>query len=406
VKITRRPFWISFLSAALTASLVAGCGSKPEPAPPAAGGAKPAAGPSAATKPGDPPKPGAGPAAAGPAKPMGLPVRAEPVKIGAIENDISAVGTLLPAESVVIRSEIAGRVLSLNFQEGQAVQKGAKLVVLDPSEYQARLAGTTADAIKERQRYDRAKDLLAQKFVSQDAVDVAKANMEVALAKQQQDEVAVSKTTINAPFSGIVGLRLISPGAYVKAGEDIVRLENVSSLKLDFRVPEIYVSKLKPGLPVTIRTEAFPKDVFEGRIFAIEPTVDEKSRTVLARAQVPNSQVKLKPGMFGRVSIQLESRPKAVIVPEQAIWPQGKDAFVYKVVDGKAVLTKVQLGIRRPGEVEVLEGLAENDIVMTDGQMKMKDGAPVMVLPRAPATAAAPAAGAAPAAPAQPKKGG
>jgi membrane fusion protein (multidrug efflux system) len=110
--------------------------------------------------------------------------------------------------------------------------------------------------------------------------------------------------------------------------------------------------------------------------------------------------------MFGRVSIQLESRPKALIVPEQAIWPQGKDAFVYKVVDGKAVLTKVQLGIRRPGEVEVLEGLAENDIVMTDGQMKMKDGAPVMVLPRAPATAAAPAAGAAPAAPAQPKKGG
>ncbi|MEO8038132.1 MAG: efflux RND transporter periplasmic adaptor subunit, partial [Betaproteobacteria bacterium] len=221
-------------------------------------------------------------------------------------------------------------------------------------------------------------------------VDVAKGNMDIALAKQEQDEVAVSKTTIRAPFGGIVGLRLISPGAYVKAGEDIVRLDNVSSLKLDFRVPEIYVSKLKPGLKVGIRTEAFPNDVFEGKIFAIEPTVDEKSRTVLARAHVPNSNVKLKPGMFGRVSILLESRPNAVIVPEEAIWPQGKDVFVYKVVDGKAVLTKVTLGVRRPGEVEVLEGLAENDVVITDGQMKMKDGAPVTVLPRPAAAAAVP----------------
>ncbi len=378
MKTTRRYRFAPCLIALLVAGLIAGCGANSESNPP--GGAKPAEG-----KPGGAPKAAAG----GPAK-GGLPVKAEPVKVGLVENEITAVGTLLPDESVVIRSEIPGRVVSLNFQEGQAVQKGAKLVTLDPSEYQARLGGTTADAIKEKQRYERAKELLAKNFVSQDAVDVAKGNMDIALAKQEQDEVAVSKTTIRAPFGGIVGLRLISPGAYVKAGEDIVRLDNVSSLKLDFRVPEIYVSKLKPGLTVGIRTEAFPNDVFEGKIFAIEPTVDEKSRTVLARAHVPNSNVKLKPGMFGRVSILLESRPNAVIVPEEAIWPQGKDVFVYKVVDGKAVLTKVTLGVRRPGEVEVLEGLAENDVVITDGQMKMKDGAPVTVLPRPAAAAAAP----------------
>jgi membrane fusion protein (multidrug efflux system) len=390
VKIMRRPLFVSFLPAALAASMIVGCGSNSETKPPSPGAAKPAE-----SKPGDQPKPGA--AAGGPAKPMGLPVKAEPVKVGPVQNEITAVGTLLPAESVVIRSEIPGRVVSLNFQEGQGVAKGAKLVSLDPSEYQARLAGSTADATKERQRYERAKELLAQKFVSQDAVDVAKGSMDVALAKQQQDEVALAKTTITAPFGGIVGLRLISPGAYVKAGDDIVRLENVGSLKLDFRVPELYVSKLKPGLSVSIRTDAFPSDVFEGRIYAIEPTVDEKSRTVLARAQVPNGQSKLKPGMFGRVSILLESRPKAIIIPEEAIWPQGRDAFVYKIVDGKAMLTKVQLGIRRPGEVEVVQGLGENDVVMTDGQMKMKDGAPVMVLPRPPATASGPAPGAAPA---------
>jgi len=388
VKIMRRPLSVSLLPAALAALMIVGCGSNSESKPPSPGAAKPAE-----TKAGDAPKPG-GPAAGGPAKPMGLPVKAEPVRVGKVENDITAVGTLLPAESVVIRSEIPGRVMALNFQEGQAVQKGAKLVTLDPSEFQAKLAGSTADATKERQRYERAKELLAQKFVSQDAVDVAKGTMDVALAKQQQDEVALAKSTVIAPFSGIVGLRLISPGAYVKAGDDIVRLENVSSLKLDFRVPEVYVSKLKPGLTVSIRTDAFPNDVFTGRIYAIEPTVDEKSRTVLARAQVPNSQVKLKPGMFGRVSILLESRPNAIIIPEEAIWPQGRDSFVYKIVDGKAVLTKVVLGVRRPGEVEILEGLKDHDVVMTDGQMKMRDGAPVMVLPSAPpATAGAPAAG-------------
>ncbi|MCW5624817.1 MAG: efflux RND transporter periplasmic adaptor subunit [Burkholderiales bacterium] len=334
------------------------------------------------------------PAAAAPAPaaaPAGLPVKAVPVKIGLIEDELSAVGSLLPAESVVIRPEIAGRVVDLHFEEGQTVTKGARLVSIDQAEYRARLAASAADATKESQRFQRTKELLNQKFVSQDALDVAKGTMDIAVAKRLQDEVALSKTTLTAPFSGVLGLRQISPGAYVKAGEDIVRLENVSSLKMDFRVPEIYVSKLRPGLTVSVRTDAFPGEVFEGRIYAIEPAVDEKSRTVLARAQVPNAQVKLKPGMFGRVTILLEAKPNAVIIPEQAVWPQGRDAFVYRVVDGKAVLTKIELGVRRPGEVEVRSGLEPDALVITDGQMKMKDGAPVTVLPppAAPSSAAA-----------------
>jgi membrane fusion protein (multidrug efflux system) len=371
------------------AAALAGCGKKEEQAP--AGAAKPA----------EQAKPvsGATPAAAAPAKPSGLPVKAVPVRVGAVQSDISAVGTLFAAESVVIRPEIAGRVTELHFQEGQAVPKGARLVAIDPSELQAQLASSTAQARTETQKYERAKELKDKSFISQEALDVAKGSMDGALARKRRDEVLLSKTEITAPFGGIVGLRQISPGAYVKAGDDIVRLESISSLKMDFRVPEVYLSKLRPGQEVDIKVDAYAAETFQGRIYALEPAVDEKTRTVVVRAQVPNGSGKLRPGMFARVQVLLETRPNAVLVPEQAIWPQGRDTFVYRVVDGKAALTKVDIGLRRPGEVEILKGLAANDTIVTDGQIKLKDGAPVMVLPSqppAPSGQPAPAAGSAP----------
>ena len=366
----------------IIASALGGCGKKDE------------AGTAAAKSP-EPAKPAAAPGAGAPqpAAPKGLPVKAERVKVAEVQSDVSAVGTLIAADSVVIRPEIAGRVTGLHFQEGQLVAKGAKLVTLDPAEYRAQLAGTSADARTEKMRHDRAKELLEKGFISKEAVDVAQGNMERALAKQQQDEVLLSKTTIVAPFSGIVGLRQVSPGAYLRAGDDIVRLENVSAVKLDFRVPEAYLSKLRPSQEVSIKTDAFPNETFRGRIFALEPGVDEKTRTILARALIPNPQNKLRAGMFARVNVLLETRPNSILVPEQAIWPQGRDAFVYRVVDGKALLTKIELGVRHPGEVEVVKGLSATDMVVTDGQMKLKDGAPVTVMPVAPPAPAAPAPG-------------
>jgi membrane fusion protein, multidrug efflux system len=369
---------------ALLASLVIaagfGCAKKDEAAP-AAAQSKPVEG-----------RAGAGTAANAPApapKPAGLPIKAQRVTIAKVESDVSAVGTLIAAESVVIRPEIPGRIVELNFKEGQAVQKGAKLVTLDPSEYQAHLSGSSAAARTETMRYERAKELLDQNFISKEALDVAKGNMESAMARRKQDEVMLSRTLIMAPFSGIVGLRQVSPGAYVKAGDDIARLENIASLKLDFRVPEVYVSKIKTNQDLHIRVDAYPNDSFPGRIYALEPGVDEKTRTVVVRAQIPNAQGKLRPGMFARVNVLLETRPNAILVPEQAIWPQGREAFVFRVVDEKAALTKIELGVRRPGEVEVVKGLSPGDVVVTDGQIKLKDGAAVMVLPSAPPAAAA-----------------
>lgn len=344
---------------------VTACGKKEEQAAAPAPSAKPA-----------------GAAAGGP--PPGLPVKAVQVKLGEVRSELTAVGSLLADEAVIIRPEIDGRVVAIHFDEGQRVAKGQKLVTLDPAELKAQLAQSEAQARTDTQRFERSKELLAQKFISQEALDVARNNLDRAEALRREAEARLSKTVITAPFSGMVGLRLISPGAYVKAGEDIVRLENLDSIKLDFRIPEVFAAQVHPGQNVSVRLDAFPGEEFRGSIYAIEPAMDERTRTFLVRAKVPNAGAKLKPGMFVRVGLTLETRKNAMLVPEPAIWPQGQDNFVFRVLDGKAALTKVQLGTRRPGEVEIVTGLSPSDTVITEGQIKLRDGAPVMVLPDQP----------------------
>lgn len=376
---------VAILTALVTAALLAGCGSKSD--------ATPAAQKTDAAKPGDPAKP-ATPAPAAAAKP-GLPVKAEAVTISRISDDVSAVGSLMAEESVIIRPEIDGRIVGLHFQEGQAITAGTRLVTIDSTEYEAQTAAQRADLKTEEQRLVRTKELYEQKFISKDALDVQVGNVARLKAHVEEAESRTAKTVLKAPFSGILGLRQVSPGAYVKAGSDIVRLENVSSIKVDFRIPENYLSKIHPNQEIAVKLDAYPGEEFKGRVYAVEPVVDERTRTIAMRARIPNKGFKLKPGMFVRVVITLDSRPNAVVVPEQAIWPQGKDSFVFRVVDGKAALTKVDIGNRAPGTVEILKGLAANDMVITDGQMKLKDGAPVTVIGAPPAAPAAPPAPAA-----------
>jgi membrane fusion protein (multidrug efflux system) len=378
---------VAILTVLVTAVFAAGCGSKNDPAPkgesPKAAAVKPAAAPPAPV----------------PAAPPGVPVKAVPVKVATVSDDVTAVGSLLAEESVIIRPEIDGRIVGLHFQEGQAVASGARLVSIDSTEVEAQVAGVKADLKTEEQRLARSQELFEQKFISKDALDVQFGNAARLRAKLREAESRLAKTVIYAPFAGIIGLRQVSPGAYVKAGSDIVRLENVSSIKVDFRIPENYLSKVRSNQDISVRLDAFPGEEFKGRVYAVEPVVDEKTRTIAMRARIPNRGFKLKPGMFVRVAVTLENRPNAVIVPETAIWPQGRDTFVYRVVDGKAALTKIEIGVRRPGEVEVLTGVGGKDIVVTDGQMKLRDGAAVTVLsvPTAAAPVAPPAAGAAPA---------
>jgi membrane fusion protein, multidrug efflux system len=320
-------------------------------------------------------------------------------------DEVSAVGSLLAEESVVIRPEIDGRIVGLHFQEGQPVSAGQRLVSLDGSEYEAQVKAIEADLRTEEQRLKRTVELHEQKFISKDALDVQRGAVERLRARVDEARTRVAKCTIRAPFAGMVGLRQVSPGAYVKAGQDIVRLENVSSIKADFRIPEVFLSKVQPRQDVAVRLDAFPGEEFHGRIYAVEPVVDEQTRTVLIRARVPNRGMKLKPGMFVRVSVTMGTRPNAVIVPEQAIWPQGRDNFVFRVIDGKAALTKVQIGNREPGRVEIASGLSADDVVVTEGQIKLRDGAPVMVMGAPPAAAPPGPGGPKPEAPAEKKAG-
>ncbi len=381
---------VAILTALVTAALLAGCGPKSDAT--AAAQKTDAPKPDVA-KAADAAKP-ATPTPAAAAKP-GLPVKAETVKISKVSDDVSAVGSLLAEESVIIRPEIDGRIIALHFQEGQAVTAGTRLVTIDSTENEAQAAAQRADLKTEEQRLVRTKDLYEQKFISKDALDVQVGNVARLKAHVDEAESRVAKTAIKAPFSGILGLRQVSPGAYVKAGSDIVRLEDVSSIKVDFRIPENYLSKIRPNQEISVRLDAYPGEEFKGHVYAVEPVVDERTRTIAMRARIPNKGFKLKPGMFVRVAVTLDSRPNAVVIPEQAIWPQGKDSFVFRVVDGKAALTKVDIGNRAPGTVEILKGLAANDMVITDGQMKLKDGAPVTVISAPPAAPAAPTAPAA-----------
>jgi membrane fusion protein (multidrug efflux system) len=331
--------------------------------------------------------------AAAPAKGGGgVPVKVGIVRTGTISEEATAVGTLLANESVMIRPERDGRITVIHFTEGQQVRKGEKLVSLDTSEIEAQLAAVTSELTLNRSRMKRAQELHEKKFISAQALDDAREALNQSAARQAEVRARLEKSTVVAPFEGVAGLRQVSPGAYVKAGQDVARLEGIGTLKLDFRLPELYLGRIKPKQEVVVRVDAYATESFRGEIYAIEPAVEEASRTVLLRARVPNPAVRLKPGMFARVALVLETREKALIVPEQALVPQGKERYVYRLDGGKAVMERVELGLRRPGEVEVRKGLAAGQTIIVDGQLRLRDGAPVTVISDKPPAAAAPAA--------------
>ncbi|KAA0684003.1 efflux RND transporter periplasmic adaptor subunit [Roseomonas genomospecies 6] len=328
----------------------------------------------------------AGPAAGGPpggAPPM--PVEASPVKTGTVSRQVTAVGSLLSSESVVIRPEVAGKVSEIAFQEGQAVKKGSVLIRLDDSIARATLAQAQASIAFSRAELSRAEELYRQR------TGPAR-NREQALAKLQADEAAVQlakaqleKLTLTAPFDGVLGLRKVSIGDVVAAGKDIVNLEAIDTLKLDFRVPELYLPTVRTGQTLKVAVDSFGGRTFDGTVYAIDPLVDVNGRAVVIRARVPNSDGTLRPGLFARVTLTLDQTPNAVLVPEQAVSAFGNRQFVFKVVEGKAVQTTVTLGERRNAEVEITAGLQPGDVVVTAGQLKIRDGAPVTVINNKPA---------------------
>jgi membrane fusion protein (multidrug efflux system) len=185
---------------------------------------------------------------------------------------------------------------------------------------------------------------------------------------------------LRVPFSGIVGIRNVSVGDYVKEGQELVNIEDISTLKIDFRLPESFLGQLKPGQRLEVSSDALPGQMFTAVLDAINPLVEAGGRAISLRAHLPNNEGRLRPGMFVRVRLIFEQRNNVLLIPEQAVIPDRKAPYVYRVVDGRAKRTPIRSGLRRDAQVEVVEGLHAGDEVVTAGQMKLRDDAAVRVV--------------------------
>jgi membrane fusion protein, multidrug efflux system len=312
-------------------------------------------------------------------KSSAVPVEAAKVIAAPLSEQVTAIGTILSNEAVIVSSEIPGRLKDIHFQEGQPVEKGAPLFTLDDSVYRAQLADAEAKLKLAEQTHKRTSQLFTNKYATAQSADESASNLAVSNAAVELARVQLEKAHIVAPFSGIVGLRHVSVGEYIAAGQALVNLEAIDPVKADFRVPEKFLPAIRVGQTIRIRVDAFPDEGFEGKVYAIDPRLDVAGRSLLVRAMVPNKEQRLRPGLFARISVLLQLKEDALSVPEQAIVPQGDSQFVFKIVDGKAQLTKVVTGTRREGRVEIVEGLAAGDQVVTAGQLKIRDGAAVSI---------------------------
>lgn len=309
--------------------------------------------------------------------PRAMPVEAAAVETGPVRDQIEAVGDIIADESVVIRPEIAGQIEGIHFVEGSTVKKGELLFSLDDAILTAELADATAALELAKRNYERSKALFSRQVGTERTRDEALAAMQSGEAKVALARARLDKTKITAPFSGLVGFREVSLGAYVAAGTDLVRLVKTDPIEVDFRIPERFLSALSQGQEVDVHVDAYPGRQFKGTVFALDNVVDVNGRSIRVRARIANPQGLLRPGLFARVKLVTEVRRNAVMVPETAIVPDPKGEFVYRIIDGKAKKTSVKLGLRMAGKVEIVEGLGEGDVVVTAGQQKIRDGAPV-----------------------------
>lgn len=313
-------------------------------------------------------------------------VEVAPVTVTTVTEDIRAVGTLRPNESVVIAPEIAGRLSRIRFNEGERVKAGDVLIEIDPAILRAELAKARSDLTLAKANYDRATTLARQGTGTLRARDEAVAAFLAAQANVSLAEARLEKATITAPLSGVVGLRSVSAGAYLTPGMPVVELADIDTLKVDFRVPELQVANLRPGQTIVITADAIPGRTFEGTIYAIDPIVDVNGRAIRLRARVPNPDGRLSPGLFARIQIIVEQRSDALIVPESAIVTEVGKTFVFRVVGERAERLEVSLGQRRPGAVEVTKGLRRDDTVVTAGHQRLRTGTRVEIVSQKPST--------------------
>ncbi|MCL1824568.1 MAG: efflux RND transporter periplasmic adaptor subunit [Betaproteobacteria bacterium] len=326
------------------------------------------------------PTAGAGTAVSRPAQQV-TQVEVAKVTVREIADDVSAVGTLVSNGSVILRPEVAGRIAAIRLQDGVAVRKGDVLVELDAAVQSAEARQAQAELSLAKANADRVEDLFARQFVSGSARDEAVSRLEVARANAALAQARLDRTRIRAPFDGIVGIRKVNVGDYVRDGDALINIEDIAVLKLDFRLPEVYLPRLRSGQELEVTSDVAPNMVFPAEVEAIDPLVDAEGRAVLLRARLANDEGRLRPGVFARVRLIVERRDNVMLIPEAALIPApGQTQYVFRVDEGIARQVGVKIGMRRAAEIEIVDGLAPGDLVVAAGQFKLRDGAPVAVI--------------------------
>jgi membrane fusion protein, multidrug efflux system len=309
--------------------------------------------------------------------PPAMPVEAASARADTVVDAVLATGQIEALQSIELRPDVEGRLVQILVREGTPVAQGTPLFKIDDAEIRAQVDQIEAERDLARQSLVRTRDLLAQKASSQAELERAEATMRSNEAQLQRLKVRLERTTVRAPFSGVMGQRFVSLGDYVTSDTRLAALQTVSPQRASFQVPERYAEQVNVGQDVTFRVAALPGREFTGKVDFVDPIIQLPGRTIMVKARVPNPRRELQAGMFIEARLATAVRQNAVVIPEDAVLPLQGSNFVWVIADGKATRRQVELGVRTPGFVEVKSGVERNETVVVGGQERLAEGAPV-----------------------------
>ena len=323
-----------------------------------------------------------GAAAGGPPPGFAVQVVAVEAKRQPVSESLSLVGTLAANEMVEIKSETDGMIEEINFKEGERVEKGRLLIKLDESKLAASHAEADANFKLSQANFERSRELVKDKLVSQQEFDQIASQFHASQATLELKKQQLKDTRIYASFAGIMGARQVSPGQVIARNMVLTWLVDLDPVKAEFNVPERFLSQVRIGQTIEFSVATYGGQKFPGEVYFISPHVDPSWRTVLVKAYVKNAEQKLRPGMFANLELTLKVRDQAVLVPEAAITISSDKASLYTVDGGQtAQLKPVTTGIRSAGRVEITSGLQGGELVVVEGIQKLRPGAKVKLAP-------------------------
>jgi membrane fusion protein, multidrug efflux system len=326
-----------------------------------------------------PPTPTAAPSGA--AGQFSIVVEASAAYRGTAVRKLKAVGTLASNNTIIVRPEIEGRVSAIRFEDGQAVAAKAPLFELDATLLNASADEARANLQLAQREYERIRELAARGNAPIQTRDQAEAELRASEARMRLAVARLDKAVVRAPFDGVVGMRKVSIGDYVSPGMDVVNLEQMRPIKVEFGFPERFLTALAVGQPILLRSDAYPGEEFSATISALDPRIDRLSRSVNVQGIAPNADGRLRPGQFVSVTVRVDEHRGSVFVPEQALISLGEDYFVFRIVEGRAQRVAVKPGLRIANHVAILSGLEVGDMVISAGHQKLGEGAPVTAIP-------------------------